>query len=105
MKKSFIAVAMTVLLFSGALFTKSYVYSNKNSLINLVSENLEALTDTELYHCGQGTCGVKFWDAQNGDYDIYCGISYDQAQWYFGQWGGNWCCDNCESSTYCAGHM
>ena len=93
---------MTVLLFSGALFTKSYVYSNKNSLINLVTENLEALTNTDLYHVGQGTCGVRFYDVE---WNVYCGISYNAAQSFYGRFQGNWCCDSCESTTYCAGKM
>lgn len=105
MKKSFLAVALTVLILSGTLFTKSFVSFKNNSLVNLITENLEALTNGDvnaLYHQGQGTCGVKFYTIQ---WNIFCGISYNAAQSFYTHLGGYWCCDNCESSTYCAGNM
>lgn len=95
---------MTVLLFSGALFTKSYVYSKNDSLINLVTENLEALTNSDIYHIGQGTCGVKFYTVE---WIVWCGINKKTATQMAALYQGDsyWCCDSCEQTIYCAGKM
>ena len=46
-------------------------------------------------HEGSGTCGWKSGGL------CYCGISYGEVQSLFDVWGGNWCCDSCDSSSYC----
>ena len=45
-----------------------------------------------------GTCGYLH---PSGHRD--CNISKDDALDLLAAYGGNWCCDSCGSSTYCAG--
>lgn len=109
MKRSFIIVTLSTLIISGALFYKSFLTYKNSYLINLISENLEALTNGDifyLYHVGSGTCGMKYYDV-NQALIIICGISSWEKDYYIFHGANviNWCCDSCESSTYCAGHM
>lgn len=56
---------------------------------------------------GTGTCG---WSGNpNAYFEILtfpqCGLSKEEALRYFNDFGGNWCCDSCGSSTYCGDSM
>ncbi len=48
-----------------------------------------------------GTCGFRV-PAQNG-YSGYidCNVSKEEALAWVNEYGGNWCCDSCGSSSYC----
>jgi hypothetical protein len=46
----------------------------------------------------RGTCGYK---SPSGSVD--CGVTKAEAQFMAGD--GNWCCDSCATSTYCAQAM
>jgi hypothetical protein len=47
-----------------------------------------------------GTCGYKSPSGQ-----VWCGMTYSQANQAYNTGGGNWCCDSCASNggsaSYC----
>ena len=47
---------------------------------------------------GGGSCGYY-----TGDGKIRCNVAKSEALNEVAAHGGHWCCDSCESSTYCAG--
>ena len=55
---------------------------------------------------GIGTCGFKATNSSGGC--VYgCGMTMNEAKDYangvnFHGYYGNWCCDNCGTSTYCS---
>lgn len=112
MKRKFIAIAITAVLISGALFTKSYMDLKNSTLYSMLVENLEALTRGDTYvinHGEAGTCEMKY---VNSDYDIVirCNICFEQVGYYFEREAKpdepfNWCCESCGSSTYCGSLM
>jgi len=60
------------------------------------------------YHSGdcrqhsEGTCG---WHAHGVTTpDCLCGISQSEVNNLLSLYGGNWCCDNCSTSSYCGGN-
>lgn len=114
MKRKFIAIVITAVLISGALFTKSYMDLKNSTLYSMLVENLEALTTPDniyvIHNYVNGTCGYKTITnpGQPNEYwQIECNRSYGDVQgiikpyqlgytaWY--------CCDNCSSSSYCDG--
>jgi len=71
----------------------------KWSLSEIESENV--LSKNELFLLtGGGTCGFRVW--AYGKWQIDCGVAKSDALLAVENWGGNWCCDSCGTSTYCA---
>jgi hypothetical protein len=57
---------------------------------------------------GTGTCGYHCWHSQGADYHG-CGYSLSEVNeimaWYEESgYECNWCCDSCDTSTYCGGY-
>ena len=54
---------------------------------------------------GGGTCGyrVEVYDEVSNEswIEVGCGVSQSSAMGLAGHYGGNWCCDNCGTSSYC----
>lgn len=51
---------------------------------------------------GSNTCGYVNWT--NGT--VYCNLSKAEALFFYNACGTdqcNWCCDSCNSTTYCGG--
>ena len=90
---------MLVLICSVALSIKSYRYANNTSL--LISENIEALSDDEIYEivCGrdEGLCwageeyttlGILRWRCPywTGSMTSYCKASEREVSWDYAEW-------------------
>ncbi len=112
MKRKFIAIVITAVLISGALFTKSYMDLKNSTLYSMLVENLEALTKGDTYVIntpGFGTCGMKYVNMFD-DTVIRCNLDFDMVGFFFRTEANpdepfNWCCESCGSSTYCGSMM
>ncbi len=69
-------------------------------MLRLTSDEVLGRSQMKKITGGYGSSGTCGWKHPNGG--SFCGISYSAAMSNFNQYGGNWCCDSCGSSSYCS---
>lgn len=103
MKKSLLFFGLTIVITFGTFFTYSSI--KKSSLISLATQNIEALTDTDILYLkdplNSGTCGAYWPNIET----VICAVSQvalenTYIKLHFGQ-PGSWCCSSCSSTSYC----
>jgi natural product precursor len=70
------------------------------------SENLLSNEQMKSVKGGTGTCGysVTMYDEVSNQSwtEVVCGVRKSEALGAVMAYGGNWCCDSCGTSSYCA---